>query len=42
MADDKRDNLISPRTADALIAAHDGDMALCMRSFPAMTLWSFP
>ncbi len=33
MADDKRDNLISPGTADALIAAHDGDMALCCLYF---------
>ena len=28
MADEKRENLISAQTADALIAAHDGDMAL--------------
>ena len=29
MADKERKNLISAETADALIAAHDGDMALC-------------
>ena len=28
MADKKRENLISAETADALIAAHDGDVAL--------------
>ena len=33
MADKERDKLISVETADALIAAHDGDMALCCLYF---------
>lgn len=33
MAEEKRENLISAETADALIAAHDGDMALCCLYF---------
>ena len=33
MADKERENLISAETADALIAAYDGDMALCCLYF---------